>query len=341
MPNRWDRAKRWVKASIDELRRDPRAPLHELRRDPLRPLAAFIAGALVGATLVFCDALAGYVVIDENAWKRAGDFLDNPETVVWLTLLCAQAGIWAIVFAASRGALREVAAGASLPVAIAGFGLIFVLVALTVIVPALTSGAPTPLPDHRWKLSSFIVLAFVAAGPWILAIWRIGTIARRLEAKARDRAPGWKNELATEGAHPFDGYLGLRERLGHAVTILSVIVVGITLSTGALRLAVKAYDSNAVFPPASVLVYGGFFSLLLALIYLPVQLRVLELGRHLRDDAAPVAPSDHWRGDAFKRRGEAEALLNLTAGPVASLQTGLAILAPLATALVAALLSTS
>ncbi len=317
-----------------------KASIDELRRDPLAPLAAFIAGALVAATLLFCDALAGSVVIDENAWKRAGAFLDNPESVVWLTLLCAQAGIWAIVFAGSRGALRELAAGAELPVAIAGFSLIFVLIALTVAVPALTTGAPTPLPGHRPKLTGFIVLAFVAAGPWILAIWRIGTIARRLAAGARAGEPGWKTELSTGGKHPFDGYLGLRERLGHAVTILSVIVVGITLSTGALRLAVKAWNSNAEFPAASVLVYGGFFSLLLALVYLPVQLRVLELGRHLRDDAAPVASSDHWRGDAFKRRGEAEALLNLSAGPVASLQAGLAILAPLATALVAALLST-
>jgi hypothetical protein len=323
-----------------------KASIDELRRDPLAPLAAFIAGALVAATLLFCDALAGSVVIDENAWKRAGAFLDNPESVVWLTLLCAQAGIWAIVFAGSRGALRELAAGAELPVAIAGFSLIFVLVAFTVAVPALTTGAPTPLPGHRPKLTGFIVLAFVAAGPWILAIWRIGTIARRLAAGARAGASGWKTELATGGKHPFDGYLGLRERLGHAVTILSVIVVGITLSTGALRLAVLKWNEDPAsgpdfeFPPASVLVYGGFFSLLLALVYLPVQLRVLELGRHLRDDAAPVASSDHWRGDAFKRRGEAEALLNLSAGPVASLQAGLAILAPLVTALVAALLST-
>jgi hypothetical protein len=327
----WGRAvlNRWDRAVLKHLRDVIfRASPRELRREPLAPLAAFIAGALVAATLLFCDApVVGGIATDETAWEDAGGFLDNPETVVWLTLLCAQAGIWAIVFAARSGTLRELAAGASLPVTIAGFSLLFALVALAVIVPPLTSGAPTPLPAHRLKVTLFIVLAFVAAGPWIRAIWRVGTIAR---------ADG----LATEGKHPFDGYLRLREHLSHAVTILSVIVVGVTLSTGALRLAVKAWDPKAEFPAASVLVYGGFFSLLLALIYLPVQLQVLELGRRLRDDAAPVAPSDHWRGDAFKRRGEAEALLNLTAGPVASLQAGLAILAPLATALVAALLST-
>jgi hypothetical protein len=317
--------------------------IDEVRQGSLAPLAAFVAGVLAAGLLLFWDALVGVIAVDEKAWGEAGAFLENPETLVWITLLCAQAGVWAIAAGVSRGTLAALAEGTSWPVAVAGLLFIALLVAPVVIVPPLTSGPATPLPGHRYKITAFIVLAFVAAAPWIIATWRTGTLARRFTEKARADATGWVAELAgavkPAAAHPFDGYHRLRELLGHAVTILSVIVAGITLTTGALRLAVTSSDKHADFPVASVLVYGGFFSLLLALVYLPVQLRLLELGRHLRDWAAPVTARDEWHGERFKRRGDAETQLGLTAGPVASMQAGLAILAPLATGLVGALLS--
>ena len=304
--------------------RDVKRTIREgLRHDSVRVLGGFILGALAAAALLFFDVLAG-----GSSWEVAGrQFLRRPETLVWLTLLTAQAGLWVVGWGAVRGLLAQLIQGRSREVSITGFALIGVLVVAVIVVPAVTTPTATPLPLHRPKVIAFIVLGALAAAPWIEAIWRVGTIARMSPTPVVDQSR----------PHAFDTYLRLRELLGHAVVVLGVIVAGITLTTGALRLAVLAHTPAANFPISSVLVYGGFFSLLLALIYVPVQLRVIQLGIRLRDGAVPITATDGL--DKFKRRGEAETVLQLTTGPIASMQAGLAVLAPLLTALLAQLLS--
>jgi hypothetical protein len=294
-----------------------------LRHDSVAVLAAFILGAFAAGALLFFDVLGG-----GSSWEEAGRrFLRRPETIVWLTLLTAQAGLWVVGWGAARRLLPKLSQGQSAAVSITGFALVGVLVVAVIVVPAVTTPTATPLPLHRPKVIAFIVLGALAAAPWIEAIWRVGTIARMSPTPVVDGSR----------PHAFDTYLRLRELLGHAVVVLGVIVAGITLTTGALRLAVLAHTPAANFPISSVLVYGGFFSLLLALIYVPVQLRVIELGNRLRDEAVPITA--RGRLDAFKRRGEVETVLQLATGPIASMQAGLAVLAPLLTALLAQLLS--
>jgi hypothetical protein len=303
----------------------------EIRYGALAALGPFIAGALAGFVLLFAD-FPFEKLLGGDAWSNAGrEFLRRPETLVWLTLLCAQAGIWVVGGLASRRVLAALAAGRSRPVALAGFAMLLLLIGAVIVVPASATPVATPLPLHRPKIIAFILLGFAAAAPWILAIWRIGRIARAPTADELAEAVG------PPGGHPFDGYLRLRELLGNAVVVLGIIVAGITLTTGALRQVVLKEGGD--FPPSSVLVYGGFFSLLLVLIYVPVQLRIIELGRYLRDAAAPLSPGAPVDDHAFERRAKAETLLQLTAGPVASAQAGLAILAPFVTALVGALAS--
>jgi hypothetical protein len=295
-----------------------------LRHDSVAVLAAFILGALAAAVLLFFDALVG-----GSAWEEAGRrFLRRPETLVWLTLLAAQAGLWVVGWGAARALLAQLSEGRSRAVTITGFALVGLLVVAVIVLPAVTTPTATPLPLHRPKIITFIVLGALAAAPWIEAIWRVGTIATKRGAvlEADESAP-----LA------FDSYLRLREQLGQAVVVLGVIVAGLTLTTGALRLAILKETPAADFPISSVLVYGGFFSLLLALIYVPVQLRMIALGNRLRDRAVPITAAADL--DAFKRRGEAETVLQLSAGPIASMQAGLAVLAPLLTALLGQLLS--
>ena len=293
-----------------------------LRHDSVAVLAAFILGAFAAGVLLFFDAAAG-----GSSWAEAGTrFLRRPETIVWLTLLAAQAGLWVVGWAVALRLLDQLD-GRSRAVSITGFALVGMLVVAVIVVPAVTTPTATPLPLHRPKIITFIVLGALAAAPWIEAIWRVGTIAKTVPTEEADPTR----------PHPVDRYLRLREQLGHAVVVLGVIVAGITLTTGALRLAILADNPKAEFPISSVLVYGGFFSLLLALIYLPVQLRVIALGNRLRDAMAPITVGATL--EDFKRRGEVEAVLGLTTGPIASMQAGLAVLAPLLTALLGQLLS--
>jgi hypothetical protein len=306
----------------------------EIRYGSLSGLVPFIVGALAAFALLFVD-LPFEKLFGGDAWSNAGrEFLRRPETLVWLTLLCAQGGLWTVVALASRPVLAAVGAGRSRPTAATGFFMLLLLMAAVIAAPSLLTPVATPLPGHRPKIILFILLGFAAAAPWILAIWRIGRLARSSTPGALVEAVG------PPGSHPFDCYLRLRELLGNAVVVIGIIVAGVTLTTGALRLAVNEANGNDDFPAASVLVYGGFFSLVLVLIYVPVQLRIIELGRYLRDWAAPVGPDAKVDDAAFERRAKAETLLQLTAGPVASAQAGLAILAPLITALVGALAST-
>ena len=80
-------------------------------------------------------------------------------------------------------------------------------------------------------------------------------------------------------------------------------------------------------------------SALLALIYIPPFQRLRTVGARLRDAYAPPLwpPHPDWRKRAEERAALGE-LLRLQVTPTASLGAGLAILAPLASSMVARLL---
>jgi len=88
-----------------------------------------------------------------------------------------------------------------------------------------------------------------------------------------------------------------------------------------------------------VLLYGGFFSLLLALIYVPTFLELQAGGRRVRNLAADLpAPTDESFDDVYTRRKNLGELLQLEVSTSSSLRAGVAILAPLTTSLIGLLL---
>jgi hypothetical protein len=79
-----------------------------------------------------------------------------------------------------------------------------------------------------------------------------------------------------------------------------------------------------------VLLYGAFFTLLLAVLYAPVYRRLLEQGRRLVDAVCPVPEpvSAEWSA-AYEKRRKLEELLQLQLTTSASFRAGIAIAAPL------------
>ena len=87
--------------------------------------------------------------------------------------------------------------------------------------------------------------------------------------------------------------------------------------------------------------YGAYLTLLLALFYAPVYLRLLEAGRANLDAACPLGdPSSAGWTDSYEKRKKLQEYLQLEVTASASFRAGVAIFAPLASALVALLLGT-
>jgi hypothetical protein len=126
---------------------------------------------------------------------------------------------------------------------------------------------------------------------------------------------------------------------------LGVILGAAIGSTAAFRNAVVASKglsgaaAEREFPIEYVLLYGAFFSLLLASFYVPTYLRLQLLARDVIARAIPVRQDTKDWEDHLERRQKLETVLKLDTGVMSSLTAGAAILAPLATSLVGLLLS--
>src|SRR5947207_2597102 len=85
----------------------------------------------------------------------------------------------------------------------------------------------------------------------------------------------------------YEWYLELRIVLQRVLAVEGAILGAAILATGSLRNSVVVWHHNdaTAFPREFVLMYGGFFTLLLALLYAPVYQTLLETGRKLVEGA--------------------------------------------------------
>ena len=98
------------------------------------------------------------------------------------------------------------------------------------------------------------------------------------------------------------------------------------------------------FTVESVLIYGAYFSFLIAAIYAPTYVAVREVGRRIRDDICGPLPADPrdpaaWEGWQLKR-ASIDGFLELDVSTPQRLRTALAILAPVAGSALSLLLGT-
>jgi hypothetical protein len=110
-----------------------------------------------------------------------------------------------------------------------------------------------------------------------------------------------------------------------------------TLATGALKNAVNAI--GIAFPSEFVLMFGLYYSALIALAYAPSYLALQAAGQRLLDANCPIpAPDTPTFVPDLERRTTLEGLLQLNVAASATFKSGVAILTPLFGSLVGLLL---
>jgi hypothetical protein len=126
-------------------------------------------------------------------------------------------------------------------------------------------------------------------------------------------------------------YFLYREQLDIFLRTLGGLIALAALSLGALRKAVISVGYSAdAFPPTLTLAYGGYFTALVALVYLPAMTQIQRSGTRCLNFTHPT-PSmvdPEWNQKAADRQ-TLRNHLRLDATPTESLRSGLAIGAPL------------
>jgi hypothetical protein len=178
-----------------------------------------------------------------------------------------------------------------------------------------------PLAYHQQKMNIFYSAGFLCVLlPGALAIWLLRCA---LAAEFQEISPEARN---------IRGYLRYREQLQRFMLVLGLGVTLFTLATGALRQALIAAEVTTAeaFPVIFVLMFGGYYTILLAVLYLPAYAALLEAGRRLRDAYCPLPELDNPEWDkALAKRKALEEVLQLQVSFQQGLSASLTILAPL------------
>lgn len=251
---------------------------------------------------------------------------------LWLFLIATQTAIWGIgaatllsrrvldtldgLWSEGRRAVIATVLAAALPL----YGFVLGVV--------LTSPVTDPLPGHRWKL---FVLQAIGTAIALVGVAEFALVKVGLQSQATG---GTSADVAR--------YLELRSLLQRVLAVEGAILAAAVLAAGALRNAVIAFtDHESSYPREYIFIVGAYFTLVLALLYGPVYRKLLDVGNANLDAACPpVEPaSPEWLATNEKRDALRRYLqLEVTASD--SFRAGIAILAPLASALAALLLGT-
>jgi len=282
-------------------------------------LALFVAGGGVGYLIVSMGGLG------PNRLSETGEFR------LWLFLITVQTGMWALAGAVFIGLLRssflvETAREARSTVVWAVGAAAVPIVGFT-LAASLRSDLTYPLPHRQAKV---IVLGMLGSA--------VALVGVALLAQVQFAFSHWSLGATKAGV---ESYLQLRAVLERVLGIEGAILGAAILAAGALRNVVVAWHNgdDSSFPPEYVLLWGAFFTLLMALLYAPIYHRIQETGWRMVEAVCPAQEptSATWAG-AYEKRKQVEEMLRLGVGPTASFRAGVAIAAPLLSSIVGVLL---
>jgi hypothetical protein len=310
--------------------------------------ATLLALAGIGAglaTLLFLIDLP----FDTTAEK---DFLARPAALLWFLTIVTQISLWLIAAKLVAGRVGNLRAGIEKN---GRTGPLIALVVLNLFILAVlflfsfdwswwpfASLPDYPLANRPVKIA---VLYFVGVPLTLVPVYGVLLVRARVNSLV---APHKENANATEQVRRdhLVAFFDLREDLRSFLILAGTIVFTATLSVGALRSAILAAAPEdkqlaATFPAEYVLVYGLFFSLMLAAIYVPTYGAVRRFGEAIRNaymtelDATPT--SKEFR-DWNEERTKLTEALKLNEGTLSTFRAGAFIAAPLLGSLVSLLL---
>lgn len=289
------------------------------------PVSVFIlaaAGAVAAGFLLYLNA-------DDTA--DSSRFVSSPGFLIWGAIIAAQTAVWAVLTVPVwRDALALYrVTRPSWTIWLVPALLVLFLVLLVVYSPA--AELAWPLVGHRWK--SAVLTGAAALGVGLPAVFGISLVQ---DGVRRHRRTGMTR---ADIRRAVEGRAQIRRLLGAAGAIIGLAV----LAAGALqRAVVPEFIPAETYPPSSVVLYGGFFTGLLLLAYLPAHLSLRRFCLDIRESYFPTkqmpAPTDPAFVDWLEGRSRLDALTQVNVGASQQLQASLFILAPLISAVLGALI---
>jgi hypothetical protein len=328
---------RWIARALDWLGSDI---------STWKVLFVLAGGAIVGFLVLFADF---------HWWDdQHRDVAGTGPYVLWAGLMIAQTALWALALGwllppllqlwAKYGKDKETRAEV-----VRSTKMLVAMVSVFTVAGLVGRKLPNYFWGHTVKVLLLTVLGVIVGLIAAVGIWLVRGGLRQLAALATQ-------ELATKRAlHTF---LGLQADLQRFLGTLGAILGLLILSTGAQRLAVLSYSDDTEYGYGLVLVYGFFFSILVAAVYVPTHLTLTSVGNGIRDAffpellptpehwpeadrETPEAPATEHRDTWDERTAKREklgAMLGLQVGPLSQFKASAAILTPFIGSLTALLL---
>ncbi|MER6077017.1 hypothetical protein [Streptomyces sp. NPDC001833] len=259
----------------------------------------------------------------------SAEFARLPEFSVWCVVTGFEVALWVLCGLSARGVERDIKA--RLPPAPL-WPFVVVLIALVVAVRIGLLLYPLirmPLYAMQVRQSILQALGLLAAFPALLGTWRIQAWLRSMSALTR---PG---QTPRRPGKVMSDLLFVREALRRLMVLFSLMIGAVVFATGALRSAYLAVGHpHADFPAVSVLLFGGLFTAMLALLFVPVYVDQRAFRRHMRDSLSRFPRDGRPAEDWYAQRERLTGLLQLNSGALEAVQVTTAVLGPLLGALV-------
>jgi hypothetical protein len=267
-------------------------------------------------------------------------FTNSPEFLLWSALVAVGIAVWLAMGVGMLDTVRELAGlfrdgRPAIPVgglfavyAVYGAGLFAVLAFVN-------AGPALPLNHFTVRTRLILALGLLSAAPTVVTLWLVAERLRHLRPLlATAAAP---SPLPDPGAR-VEELRTLWRCSVRSLAAASVTVSFAVLMAGSLRNALLAYDRPRYaeqFPVVALLIYGSFFTVAFAAVYMPTLLSWRARARQLVDVIYRTPddgkPDENW----MKGRTTLEQLLGINIGVMAQLSGMLAIFGPLVTSFLA------
>jgi hypothetical protein len=313
--------------------------------DPAAVLVIAVLGAAVAPLVIYWGHWSGF--------SSGSDLLTGTgQYDLWLALLAAETGLWALAVVPLSQAVRDLwpfGSGNWPRIVLSIALLVLMIVVITLVTRQATVHRIYPLPSRRTKLTIIGVIGSLVALLGALAMLLVNAALRRMDAEISSHAgsgdPADERQVALGAG---ERLVALRAQLQRCLVIEGAIVGAAVLATAGLRSAIVAYAGREhhaqphaivpTFPAEDVLAYGAAFTLLLVLFWAPIAYRMKILAGRIRDRVVPGDPSsaDWSEWNAQREAYEEYVGLNVTVGD--NFRSAVAIFAPLSSALIGLLL---
>lgn len=275
-----------------------------------------------GIAFVFCSFI---ILINPKSSYAHEAFTSKPQFLIWLFLFSLQFSLWVIIalplFKEISGLMDHYKKN-KLEVITTFISTILITAIYIIFFAFIRLPKELPLAHHRLKVWPLTIIGLLIALLAATGIWLVHIGVREIAKKSN---PNKKS---------IEDYLKLRKQLKLFLSVVAVLLGLGTLTIGALRHSLIAYNPWLIFDAEVVLLYGAYFSFFMALVYVPTRVSFYSTGKHLSDSLFPMPDNLNTWDTWYLSRKQFEDYLELNLNPKSEIQSLIAILTPFGSALI-------